>query len=207
VSADPRSDPGVWSAEVRLLVHPREGYRRAAEAVGPSRGRWPARPLLLLLALGSLVSMLTAGRLALPLVAEACLAWSFVPVLHVLAAAAIARVPWGRRPGFARTVDLYFMGFGPWLLWVLALTGAAFFWPSADPAWSIGQAWLLGSAAVAFAWSAWINLGFFRGALAWSGPRAALGVVAVRVAVWGFVAAYLHLSDQLMPRLLSVLGS
>lgn len=194
-------DPGPWSAELRLLVQPEAGYRQAADAWALRPASWFSRPALFLLVLGSTISILTAGRLALPLLVEACLAWSFVPALHVLAAAAVRLVPGGRRTSFGEAVDLYFMGFGPWLLWLLSLSGAAFFIPSAEPAWSIRQAWFLGGAFAAFVWSAWINLGFFRGALRWTLPRAALGVVAVRVAVWGFVVAYLHLSDQLLPRL------
>jgi hypothetical protein len=191
----------TWSDELRLLFRPEDGYRELTDRTAPSPRHGLRRPLVFLLTLASMISLLTAGRLTLPLLLEACVAWSFVPALHVAVAAGSARMLAGGRRRTAETIDLYFMGFGPWSLWMLALSGAALFVPTDQALWTITQFWLLGSAATAFVWSAWINLGFFRGVLGLTLPGAVLAVVCVRAWVWGFAVAYFHLSDQLLPRL------
>src|ERR1044071_2141992 len=83
--------------------------------------RWLAirRPLAIAVVLGCCFSLMTAGRLTLRLVIPATLYWSFVPLLQMVCVV----FSW-RRSGtplpLARTLDLFFAGGGPWLLWTLA---------------------------------------------------------------------------------------
>jgi hypothetical protein len=189
------------SDELLLLRQPEEGYRRLVEAQGAASRTWLRRPLGFLLVIASMVSILTAGRLTLLLFVDALVAWSFVPVLHMVAAVVTVRMLGRSRMRIGEAVDLYFMGFGPWHLWMLGFCGAALFMPSGADLWSLPLAVIAGSAAIAFAWSAWINFGFFRGAVGLAQPKAVLAVVAARAVVWGFVGVYLHVSDQLLPRL------
>src|SRR5580693_3597482 len=81
-------------------------------------GRWMAlrRPLFLILMLASFVSLATSGRLSLRLLTAGAECALFLPPLM------IASLAHFRRPGvpFARVIDLFFLGHGPWTLWIVA---------------------------------------------------------------------------------------
>jgi hypothetical protein len=70
----------------------------------------------------------------------------------------------GRRTvSFARAIDLFFMGQGPWSLWLIALAAVWAFVPAVKAyEWSEYRwAWYLG-AGVAFVWSGYIDFWLLR---------------------------------------------
>ncbi len=68
----------------------------------------------MVLLLGCLVSLVTAGSVSLRLFAAGASNALFVPLLEIGVLAGLWR---GKRAvGFSRTVDLFFMGHGPWVL-------------------------------------------------------------------------------------------
>jgi hypothetical protein len=144
------------------MLNPAAAYRYLAQQT-PSRSRarlaWRG-PLFVAVALGCTMSLLASARLTLRLAAPAAIYWSFVPLAEI---AALAAVFWrGRRTlSFHRTVDLFFAGHGPWLLWLIGL-GAI--WSSIPPirAFALTGAWLYGAGAIVIVWSAYIDFCFFR---------------------------------------------
>jgi hypothetical protein len=139
--------------EVRVMLRP----RRAFAEPHPDNGRWLywRRPILLLFILCSAISLLTTGRFSLHVTGSTAIYWSLLPLIEIAGLAAVER----RWPE-ARTVDRFFMGFGPWLLFFVAFaaygsSGAiALATPRAFTFWEA-------AAAVVLVWSGWIDYGFF----------------------------------------------
>lgn len=111
------------------------------------------RPLLFLLVLCSGISVMTTGRFSLDLVGSTAIYWSFLPLIETLALA-VAEHKWPQ----ANTVDRFFMGFGPWMLFAAAFAGYAAFVPESAP--DVLSRW--GAAAgVILLWCLWIDYRFF----------------------------------------------
>jgi hypothetical protein len=118
--------------------------------------------LLVALFFGCAISLMDGGRLTLRLALPAAFYWTFVPLVETLALFATSRA--ARRAGpWPRTIDLFFMGHGPWLLWLVAFSAywaflppvAAFSWPARNRIWFL-------SAEIVAVWSAYIDFCFFR---------------------------------------------
>ncbi|HEV2446696.1 MAG TPA: hypothetical protein VGS58_12265 [Candidatus Sulfopaludibacter sp.] len=140
------------------------------------------RPLLVALVLGCAVSLMTSGRLTLRLAGPAAVYWSFVPLCEIASLAVVA----GRRgTPFARTIDRYFEGHAAWLLWATAFVAVWAFVPApAVYGWRWRTLWWYGSAAAVFAWSAYVDFGFFRRVLGRSAGRAARDLAIQRALSW-----------------------
>lgn len=200
----------VWSPEARVMLHPWATYRRlAGRPRAPGLRALLSRPALFALLLGACLSLTTSGRLTLRLMLSGALIWSFAPLLQMAGATAVVLLLARRRLPLSRALDLYFLGHGPWSLWLLAVAGALAPLPSArvlaliDGPWvPRALVWLI--VLVPFVWSAVITFAFFREALELS-PRRALGGLALHgLVIWGAVLSFFLLSDQLWPRVLAV---
>ena len=114
------------------------------------------RPLLALLVTACMVSLLTVGSLSARLILTSLAAWAFLPLLQVLSLAAV-----GRRDGisFPAAVDLFFTGYGPCLLWLVAL---AAFWSSVAVFSDLAFELWACSLCVVCAWSWYVDLSLFR---------------------------------------------
>lgn len=103
-----------------MLVRPRATYRELA-AEDERGGSIVRKPAMVALVLGCLVSALGAGRLHVWLIVDGAVSFAFVPIIELIAFAIVARGGARRRMPFARAVDLYFVGFAPWLVWFVGL--------------------------------------------------------------------------------------
>lgn len=170
------------------MIHPDRVY-----SGWDREARWGARlllrrPLLLALILGSTVSLMTSGRLTARLMVSGVVTWSFVPLLQM---ASLVIVIFGSRRlrPLPEWVDLFFIGQGPWLCWLIAF-GA--FWSSAPPTSEsvLRTRFWFGFAAAAAAWSAYLDYRFFRLVAQRSRGAAVRDLFLQRAIAWGLGIVY-----------------
>ena len=119
-------------------------------------------------------------RLALP----AAIWWTFVPLIEILALFAASGAARAVRP-WQRTIDLFFEGHGPWLVWLVAFSAYWAFLPAATAySWPERyRVWLWSAVAIA-GWSAWYDYRFLRRTLDLSPWRAARDLLLQRALAW-----------------------
>jgi hypothetical protein len=143
--------------------------------------------LLLLLVLGSFVSLLASGRLTVRLILDGAASFAFIPAFEVLALYLVVR-RWQTRAAFHRILRPFLSGNLPWLCW-LVIVGAIF---SVVPPRSITFSLLTcaeASAVVPLVWAFWIDVRFFTE----RGRRKAAAVgdaLLHRVVGWGLGVSY-----------------
>ena len=191
-----------WSPEVQVLRRPFAGYRALASELSPQGVRLLLRrPLFQALFLGGIVSLSTSERFTLRLILGGAVAWAFLPALQVVSMAVIARLLGRGAVPLSRAVDLYFVGQGPWLLWLLAWTALATALP-APQAYALTGTWgFFLSLAAAVTWSTTVRVAFFREVLALRGSRVLAALFLHASITWGSVILFFLLSDQLWPRI------
>ena len=126
-----------------------------------------------------------SGRLTLRLALPASCYWTFVPLVEIvalfLASPAARRIrPW------QQTIDLFFTGHAPWLLWLIAFsaywaflpTMAAASWPPRFSVWYF-------SAGIVAGVSACVDFRFFRLVLQCTPWQAARLLLLQRILAWG----------------------
>lgn len=178
-----------WSLDALVLVRPARTFRdlAAAELPGVTRSSfWIAarRPLFLTFALGCVISLLATSVATVRLIGAA-LYWSYVPLIEILALALVLRGRGGPR-GWAALIDTFFAGHGAWTLFIL-VAGAVFPVTSPMTWWFI----IIGPAVVALfvvsAWSAYVDVCFFK-YVCGSTPRRAVAQVALhRFIAWTLI--------------------
>ena len=139
---------------------------------------------------GCAASLMTSGRMAVRLVGPATVYWTCVPLFEILGLAAV----WRRKRSpvsFSRAVDLFLVGHGPWLLWLVAFAAMwAFISPIEVFEWR-RTSWLWYSSALAVAlWSGYIDFRFFRRVLARSPAGAGRDLMLQRAISWIGLAAW-----------------
>lgn len=182
------------SDEVAILARPRAAFGSATAGDRRGGGVWIAlrRPLFAALLLGATVSFLATGTLTLRLVLGGALVWSFVPLLEAASLAVVCR----SRPAAlsrSRALDLFFAGRGAWsLLLILVSAAAAFSEPLHVYAWTaMPQEAVIGSGLlIVAAWSAYVDLCFFRVVLEYPAPRAMRALAIQRTLSWTVSLAY-----------------
>jgi len=180
-----------WSPEVRVLRHPAATFRELAAS--PDRGRWMLvrRPLLLLFAMGMLLSLHSSGRLSVRAVADGMVSFAFLPACEILA---VGVVYWrgDRRLRFARVVDAFFTSHAPWLLWIVGFC----LWRFTE---SPLQASALSATAIRITtatllvpavWSAYLDLHFFRVVMPRRAGRAMTDLLLQRAIGWTGALGY-----------------
>ena len=177
------SSSSPWSAEARVLLRPRATYRELAASVDEERGGSIVRkPAIVALVLGCLVSALGAGRLHFWLVVDGAVSFAFVPIIEVIAFAIVSRVGTRRRMPLARAVDLYFVGFAPWLAWFVILTAVGGVMSPRE----IGP-WFMRAVLACMLpamWAAWLDFLFFREVMQRSSAAAFRDLVLHRAMAW-----------------------
>jgi hypothetical protein len=103
-----RLPPEVW-----VMLRPKQAF--AEPQVAGGRWLYWRRPLRLVLILCSGISLLTTGRFSLHVAGSTAIYWSFLPLVEIAALAAAQR----RWPE-ACVVDRFFIGHGPWQLFIIA---------------------------------------------------------------------------------------
>ena len=80
------------------------------------------RPALMALVIGGFVTLGNSGELLPTLLLGSAVAWSWVPLLQMAIAAPLIALARRRRIRVCSALDLFFVGHGPWSLWLLAVT-------------------------------------------------------------------------------------
>lgn len=172
-----------------VMLHPAAAYRSLSQHSSGHGGRWLGwrKPLLVAFVLGCTMSLITSARLTLRLAGPATIYWSFVPLAETVALAAVC---WrtGRTRPFRQTVDLFFGGHGPWLVWLIGLCAIWSFVPSIR-AFVFTRVWLYGAGAIVILWSAYIDFCFFRFAMRRNPARAGCDLLLQRLVSWTLIVA------------------
>lgn len=175
----------VWSPDARVMVRPAQTYSCLASTADPARP-WTMwrRPLAVAGLLGCLISIVASGVLTVRLIVPVALVWSYVPLVQMLA---LAVVTWPRRRAvpFARAIDLFFRGYGPWALFGIGLVASIAF-PPLTFGWGRVRVWLA-VIAIVLVWSAWLDFWFFRAVYRVRSAVAIRDVVWVRLISWTLI--------------------
>ncbi len=179
----------VFSDELRVMFAPAATYQRLLS--DPLRRGWRAtlaRPALFALIIGAFVTLTSSGQLYPSLLLGSALGWAWPSALQLLVATPLLAVGRRRALPLSSALDLFFLGHGPWSLWLL---GAAA-WMMADLPEALSTLPLIPlllSASLPIAWTVFIAWGFARTVLALPAWLALLGVLVYQAIIWG--AAYL----------------
>jgi hypothetical protein len=124
--------------------------------------------------------MMATGAVTARLVLPAAVYWTFVPLVQIAGLAVVLRkqLRW-------ETIDAFFAGQGPWMLWLAAF---AALWTLLPPevaykSWGFPDVWWT-AAGVAAMWSLWIDFGFFRRIAGRSSATAAKDLAIQRLVSW-----------------------
>jgi hypothetical protein len=168
--------PDLW-----VMFRPAQAFPHLLK--DPAGGRWMAvrRPLFLILILAAFASLATSGRLSLRLLTAGAECAVFLPPLMIGSLALI------RRPAIplARAIDLFFLGHGPWTLWIVAFASVWAFVPAAKAfSWfPYREAWLA-AAVAAFLWSSYIDFWFLRCVFRKTAAQALRDLAVQRTIAW-----------------------
>jgi hypothetical protein len=183
-----------WTNELHVMVHPTATYRRLAANVSDG-GTWLLirRPLFVAFVFGAFVSLTVSGRLTLSLIFDGMIFWGFIPLLQALLVMAILLAVARGRMRISKAIDLFFMGHGAWMLWLLGIAGICLFFPLKQIyLWPTKWGWVLPISLLgAWSWSNVTSFGFLRGALDLSVFRAAIVLLLYTVTFWGIIISYL----------------
>ena len=146
----------MLAPEARVLLYPKQTFFElsARPAHETNWLRW-RRPGFLLLYQSSMIALLTEGRITPHLLLSPAVYWAWLPLTGVLG---LAVAEW-RWPA-PSTIDRFFVGYSPWLLWLAGLAAAG----SSPSAVLFSIDALDVSALAAALWSLWIDFRFFRSA-------------------------------------------
>lgn len=190
-----------WSNELRVMLRPIATYRELARKADKNGVELLfRRPLFVALAFGAFTSFTVSGRLTFQLLIDGALFWSLIPVLQllVMTGVVVAFSSRGRVP-IPRAIDLFFIGHGPLLFWLLGVAGACLFFPSREiHLWPTVWGWLLPiSFVVVLIWSNVTTLGFLKGALNLSPLGASKALLLYTMIFWGLILSYLFAVETL----------
>ena len=191
----------MLSPELRAMLAPAATFRAAMQKSAAPASWWIpfARPALFAFIVGAVTSICSTGRVTWSLVLGGTICWSFATVLQAVVAYVVLSMT--RRPpsGLANQIDWFFIGQGPWALWLLTVA-----------AWSVvvpvtPQSPILASAVIPAAWTALIIFKFFRAAFQYGHKEALSRTCFHQGLIWAVIAAYVTLMNQLWPRLVGLL--
>ena len=182
-----RQPGSTWSAEARVLFRPAATF---GELMRHECGRAPLvrKPLLLAFLLGCSVSVLASGRFSVRLITDGALSFLFVPLIEMAALALVTGTGTRRGISFKRTVDLFFTGNAPWLLW---LVGFAVLGCLVTPV-KMGP-WILAFFAgslIPVSWSVYIDYHFYREVMNRPPASAVRDILIHRAISWVVAGAY-----------------
>lgn len=160
--------PPAWatSVDVWVMLQPTVAYQwlgdRCLTKLPETSGKWTAvrRPLCIALLLGCMVSLVASQRLTLRHVMGGAFSGSFLLFVQVAAFGIV----YGRKRAIplSSAMDLFFAGYGPWILWALAFS---YLWAFLPEELALRFFWS-GSVAVAGGivtlWSLYLDYRFFR---------------------------------------------
>lgn len=192
--------------EARLMFRPTAAYAALAAGADGDIRQAARRAARFALVLACFISFTTTGRLSIRMVVDGLACWSFVPLMNLALVSAAAG--WFSRRGLAIAVEGYLAATGPWFAWLVGIAGIAVWLPPGQ-----GELWPLTPPPLAFAglvaawlWSSWIQYRCLT--VLWRvRPTGALVLLAgMKLVVWGVIVLFFFASDQLEPRMGSLLG-
>ena len=188
-------EPGMtvrFRDEIQVMLAPQGTYRRLLQ--GPLPIGWRAvlgRPALVALVIGAFVTLTNAGQLLPTLLLGTTIAWVWVPALQLaLITPFIAFGRRRRRAPLSSAVDLFFVGHGPWSLWLMAVAALMMGRLPNGLSSTNDLIPLLLSALVPILWTSIIVFAFFRVVLAFPIWLALLATALYEAMIWG--TAYLY---------------
>ena len=188
------------SHELRVMLRPASTYRQLV-GVSDESGIWLMlrRPVFVAFVVGSFTSFTVSGHLTLSLLLDGMVFWSFVPLVQAILMAGIVALFARRRIPTSKAIDLFFMGHGPWLLWLLIVSGTCLFFPlKSFYLWPVEWGWVLPvSLFAAWIWSSLTSFAFLREALEVSRLSATGLLVLYTVLLWAIFIALLVLTETI----------
>jgi hypothetical protein len=159
----------------------------ATSTLPTGSGFWIAarRPVFLTIVLAGVASLLATSVASIRPMAPTAIYWSFVAVCEILA---LTIVVWRRRRerGLPTLVDAFFAGHAAWTLFLLAIGGTLAFMPPGNLWFLITRPAPVGLVLVV-AWSAYIDVCFFRYMCGARLSRAIRDVVFHRMIAWTLI--------------------
>lgn len=191
------------SPELRVMFAPSGAYASLA-ALPAGAGRLVAirRPALVALVIGTVSALSATERVTLSLVASGVISWSVVPALQMATAACVMRSAGPPGLSMGRRLDLWFMGHGPWSLWLLAAC-AFLVWPPDTRHFELK---LVATAIIPAVWTARIARVFCSTVLQDTRQQARRRTALHQAMTWAIVITYVTLAGQLWPRFLAAIG-
>ena len=190
------------SRDAHVMLAPADAFRAAMADSSASNGWWGAlsRPAFVALTIGVVTAVWATGKVTWSLVLSDAMCWSFVPAVQVAVAWALLRI--ARRPSIslANSISLFFLGHGPWTLWLLGVA-----------AWSTvsinrqSQVPVLLTSLVPAAWTALIVFEFFRTVFQDSRRNAFVRTCLHQSLICLVIGTYVTVTNQLWPRLVGML--
>lgn len=159
----------------------------ASQAYPRNYSLW-RRPLWLAFVFGCLVSATASGRFSVRLIVDGAVSFAFVPVFEVVALAIVCRANVRARLPFGQTVDLFFDGNTPWLVW-MTVTAAAFAVVPPRNSGLVLKAAMFGSV-LPLVWSGVADYSFFRKVMQRDPAGARRDVALHRLIGWSAILTY-----------------
>jgi hypothetical protein len=148
--------PAIWA-----MMQPSGAYEWMA-GLADEDGIWTGvrKPIFLAVVLGCVVSLLATERLTVRIAGSGTIYASFVPLVEIFALIVVR--PKNKTFSFSRTIDIFFTGHGPWILWLI---GFGAFWTFTSHSQFLAanglRLWVY-AAGIAALWSGYIDFSFFR---------------------------------------------
>jgi hypothetical protein len=146
------------------------------------------RALLLMFAMGLMLSVSSSARVSARTVVDGMISFAFLPVSEALALS-VVYLKSDRRVPFVGALEQFFASNTPWLLWILAFC----VWQALLSPWSISDTTvkiIIASLLVPACWAAYLDLHFFRAGLSRPGAAAAIDLAIARGVGWTSAVAY-----------------
>lgn len=175
------------SPELRVLRNPSAAFQELAAS--PESGAWTLvrRPLLIMFAMGLLLSLGSSTRVSARTVVDGMISFAFLPVAEVLAAGAI-HLRSDRHVPFVQVVDLFLVSHAPWLIWILGFCAWQAAGVSPTTMSDTTARLLVASLLVPAGWAAYLDLQLFRIVL--SRRNVAVDLIVARLIGWTIAIGY-----------------
>jgi hypothetical protein len=185
------------------MLRPSAGYKRLLDQ--PEAARWSSfrRPLCVAFLAGCMFSLVASRQLTLRHIADGTINGFFLLAGQIAALALTRR---GSEVSFSRAIDLFFAGFGPWLVWMLGMSTVwAFMPPIRALVWAGGKPAILTSVCLVTMWSGYIDFQFFRQVFRRTPGRAAWDLLQLRVIAWT-IFIFIFGAGSLVPGAMEIFG-
>jgi len=192
----------VWTPEVWVMLRPSAGYKRLLDQPEAARLSSFRRPLFVALFAGCMFSLVASRQLTLRHIADGTINGFFLLAGQIAALALTRR---GSEVSFSRAIDLFFAGFGPWLVWMLGISAIWAFTPPIHAFVRAGLPTILASVCLVTAWSGYIDFQFFRQVLRRTPGRAAWDLLQLRVIAWT-IFIFIFGAGSLVPGAMEIFG-